>query len=66
MGMLSTLMSGAAYGTGLGNMVDGPTPGVDGQFVMAIHAGALEDIGVRKKRTDAIVDEIHASALAEG
>ena len=58
MGMLSTLMSGAAYGTGLGNMVDGPTPGVDGQFVMAIHAGALEDIGVLKKRTDAIVEEM--------
>jgi LDH2 family malate/lactate/ureidoglycolate dehydrogenase len=31
-GILSTLLSGAGYGTESGNMVDGPIPGRDGQF----------------------------------
>lgn len=66
MGMLATLMSGAGYGTELGNMVDGPNFGVDGQFYMAINAGALEDIDTLKARTDKIVAEIHASPVAEG
>ena len=44
MGVLSSLLSGAAFGTELGNMVDGPKPGLDGQFILALDVGAFEDV----------------------
>jgi LDH2 family malate/lactate/ureidoglycolate dehydrogenase len=37
MGVLSTLLSGASYGTELGNMVDGPQAGKDG--ISILHQG---------------------------
>ena len=44
-GILSTLLSGAGYGTESGNMVDGPIPGRDGQFYLALNIAAFEDVG---------------------
>lgn len=60
-GMLSTLLSGAHYGTGLGNMIDGPVAGNDGQLFIAIDVQAfrpLKDFGID---VDAIVAELHGS-----
>jgi len=65
-GALSSLLSGAAYGTELGNMVDGPTAGRDGQFFAAIKIASFEDITVFKRRAGDIVRQIHASAKAPG
>jgi LDH2 family malate/lactate/ureidoglycolate dehydrogenase len=66
MGVLSSLLSGAAFGTELGNMVDGPKPGLDGQFVMALDVGAFEDVACFRQRVDGIVRQIRACAPAPG
>jgi LDH2 family malate/lactate/ureidoglycolate dehydrogenase len=66
MGILSTLLSGAAYGTELGNMVDGPRPGRDGHFFLALRVAGFEDPARFKARVDGIVRQIHASQLAPG
>lgn len=66
MGMLSSLLSGAAFGTELGNMVDGPVPGRDGQFVMAIDVSAFEDVDRFRSRVDGIIRQIRACAPAPG
>ncbi len=61
-GMLSTLLSGAGYGTELGNMVDGPIAGQDGQFFLVINVAAfraLADFGVD---ADKVVQQIHGSS----
>lgn len=65
-GILSSLLSGAAFGTELGNMETGPTPGRDGQFVFAIDVDFFEDGGVFRSRVDNIVRQIRASAPAPG
>ena len=66
MGVLSSLLSGAAYGTELGSLASGPKPGDDGHFVMAIRVGAFEDVDRFKARVDAIVDELHCAPRALG
>jgi len=66
MGILSSMLSGASYGTELGNMEEGPKPGQDGHFVTAIRIGALEDIGWFKSRVDGAIKQIHKCRLAEG
>jgi LDH2 family malate/lactate/ureidoglycolate dehydrogenase len=66
MGALSSFLSGAAYGTELGNMVDGPRAGADGQFVLAIDVGAFEDPARFRARVDAAVRQIRESATAPG
>jgi LDH2 family malate/lactate/ureidoglycolate dehydrogenase len=66
MGVLSSVLSGAAYGTELGNMVDGPRPGRDGHFFLAVNVAAFEEPARFKARVDAIVREIHASRRAPG
>jgi LDH2 family malate/lactate/ureidoglycolate dehydrogenase len=66
MGVLSSLLSGAAFGTELGNMVDGPRPGADGQFVMAIRVDFFEEIQRFKSRVDEIVRQIRGSRPAPG
>lgn len=66
MGILSSMLSGAAYGLELGNMDDGPQPGLDGHFVAAIRIDAFEDVGRFKARVDKAVREIHACRPAEG
>jgi LDH2 family malate/lactate/ureidoglycolate dehydrogenase len=66
MGILSSMLSGAAYGTELGDMAHGPKAGQDGHFVAAIRVGAFEDVKTFKGRVDTAIREIHACALAPG
>jgi len=66
MGILSSMLSGANYGTELGNMGDGPKPGQDGHFVAAIRIGAFEDITRFKSRVDGAIKQIHKCRLAKG
>ena len=65
-GILSTLLSSAAYGTELGNMADGPKAGRDGHFFLAINIAAFEQVEHFKRRVDKIVREVHGSRRAEG
>jgi LDH2 family malate/lactate/ureidoglycolate dehydrogenase len=65
-GMLSTLLSGASYGTELGNMVDGPKPGKDGHIFAAINVAAFQPIDVFKDRVDAISRQIQSSRRRSG
>jgi LDH2 family malate/lactate/ureidoglycolate dehydrogenase len=66
MGMLASLLSGAGYGLETGNMVDGATAGVDGQFFAAIDVAAFEDADRFRARVDGIVDQVHGSRRARG
>jgi len=65
-GVLSSFLSGAAFGTELGNMLDGPIPGRDGQFVMAIDVSAFEDVSRFEQRVDGVIRQIRTSAPAPG
>jgi LDH2 family malate/lactate/ureidoglycolate dehydrogenase len=65
-GILSTLLSGAGYGTESGNMVDGATPGRDGQFYLALNIAAFEDVETFKARMDKIIREYRGTRLAPG
>jgi ureidoglycolate dehydrogenase (NAD+) len=65
-GMIATLLSGAAYGTELGNMVEGPRPGLDGHFFAAIDIAAFQEIESFKTRVDAVIDEVHGSRPRAG
>jgi LDH2 family malate/lactate/ureidoglycolate dehydrogenase len=64
--MLSTLLSGAAYGTQSGNMVDGAVAGVDGQFFIAISVDAFTDPVTFGARVDAVRREVYESRRREG
>jgi LDH2 family malate/lactate/ureidoglycolate dehydrogenase len=66
MGVLSAALSGACYGTDLGTMTDGPQPGRDGQFLMALNVAAFIDVAEFKYQVDRIVRQIRASRLAPG
>jgi LDH2 family malate/lactate/ureidoglycolate dehydrogenase len=66
MGVLSSMLSGAAYGTELGDMETGPKAGQDGHFVAAIRISAFEDVNRFKSRVDRAIQQIHASRLAPG
>lgn len=66
MGILSSMLSGASYGTELGDMQRGPTPGQDGHFFAAIRVAAFEDIDRFRARVDAVIRELHACRLAPG
>jgi LDH2 family malate/lactate/ureidoglycolate dehydrogenase len=65
-GMLATLLSGASYGTELGNMVEGPRAGADGHFFVAIDVGFFVDIREFRRRVDAIVSQVRGSSKASG
>lgn len=65
-GMLSSLLSGAAYGLESGNMVDGAKVGTDGQFFMAIDISAFAEVDEVKTRVDRIIAEVHGSRRAPG
>jgi LDH2 family malate/lactate/ureidoglycolate dehydrogenase len=65
-GVLSSLLSGAAYGTELGNLIEGPKPGRDGHFFLAINVGAFVDIGQFTSRVDAMVRQIRTGRRAPG
>jgi LDH2 family malate/lactate/ureidoglycolate dehydrogenase len=64
-GALSTLLSGAAYGTRLGNMVAGPKPGVDGQFFMALDIAAFRPLAAFGADLDDLVRELRGSRPRE-
>ena len=66
MGVLSTLLSGAGYGTESGNMVDGPTAGADGHFFAAIDVAAFEEPARFRARMDSVIRQYHASRRAPG
>lgn len=66
MGILSAVLSGASYGTELGNMVDGARPGRDGHFFCAIRIAAFEEPGHFKRRIDRILRQIHESRRGAG
>ena len=66
MGILSSMLSGAAYGTELGSLEAGPKPGEDGHFVAAIRVGAFEAVDRFKARVDQAVQQIHNVKLAPG
>ena len=65
-GVLSSMLSGAAYGTELGDMTNGPKPGCDGQFFLAIDPAAFGDAEVFRFRVDAAIRELRHSRRAEG
>ncbi|MFN8488618.1 MAG: Ldh family oxidoreductase [Caldilineaceae bacterium] len=66
MGILSSMLSGAAYGTELGSLEAGPKAGEDGHFVAAIRVGAFEDVNRFKARVDQAIQQIHNVKLAPG
>ena len=66
MGILSSMLSGAAYGTELGDMHSGPKAGEDGHFVAAINIAAFEDVARFKARVDAAIRQIHGCRRAPG
>ena len=65
-GMLSTLLSGAGYGTESGNMVDGPVPGRDGQFALVINIAGFVDPAAFRARVDTILRQVRDSRRADG
>ncbi len=65
-GVLSTVLSGASYGTALGNMIEGPKAGHDGHFLMAMDVGRFRDPSEVKAQVDEIIAEIRTSRLAPG
>jgi L-2-hydroxycarboxylate dehydrogenase (NAD+) len=66
MGLLSSMLSGASYGTELGDMHAGPRAGQDGHFVCALRVEAFENTARFKSRVDQAIRELHACRLAPG
>jgi LDH2 family malate/lactate/ureidoglycolate dehydrogenase len=65
-GVLSSLLSGAAYGTELGDMVRGAEPGRDGHIFAALRISAFVDPEEFKSRVDGVVRQIRASSRVAG
>jgi LDH2 family malate/lactate/ureidoglycolate dehydrogenase len=65
-GMLSSLLSGAAYGTESGNMIEGARIGLDGHFFCAINVAFFQDAAEFKARTDRVIRQVHASRPRAG
>jgi LDH2 family malate/lactate/ureidoglycolate dehydrogenase len=65
-GILSSMLSGAHYGTELGSLEAGPAPGKDGHFVVALRVSAFEDVARFKARVDGAIRQIHACRRAPG
>ncbi len=61
-GLLSSLLSGAAYGTETGDMVSGPRPGVDGHVFMAVNIEFFCDPDELRRRVDRAIREVRKSA----
>ncbi|MEX2264670.1 MAG: Ldh family oxidoreductase [Bryobacteraceae bacterium] len=66
MGMLSSLLSGASYGTELGDMQDGAKPGSDGHIFIALNVASFEEPSRFRERVDGIVRQIRGSRRAAG
>ena len=47
-------------------MVDGPKPGVDGHFTMAINIEAFTDVRTFRQRVDKVLNEIRTSGRSRG
>jgi LDH2 family malate/lactate/ureidoglycolate dehydrogenase len=65
-GMLSTLLSGAGYGTESGTMETGAVVGHDGHFFAAIDIAAFQDLKTVERRVDSIVNQVHGSRRMPG
>jgi len=60
-GMLSTMLSSAEYGSNSGNMIDGAISGVDGQFFIVINIQELIDLKNYQEKMKRIVKEFKNS-----
>ena len=65
-GILSSLLSGAGYGTESGTMTTGAVVGHDGHFFAAINIAAFQDLGEFKQRVDTIIHQVHTSRRRPG
>jgi LDH2 family malate/lactate/ureidoglycolate dehydrogenase len=65
-GMLASMLSGAAYGTELGDMSEGPRAGCDGHFFLVIDPAAFVDRDAFTSRVDKAIRELRHSRRAEG
>jgi LDH2 family malate/lactate/ureidoglycolate dehydrogenase len=65
-GILSTLLCDAGYGSESGNMIEGPRTGRDGQFYLALDIAAFEDLERFKQRMDRVIREYRSTRLAAG
>ena len=65
-GMIASLLSGAAYGTESGNMIEGARVGTDGHFFAAIDIAAFEDPDRFRERVDGVIAQVHGSRRAPG
>ncbi len=66
MGILSAVLSGASYGTELGNMTDGSKPGRDSHFFLAINIAAFTPLERFRRDIDRISRQIQSSRRAAG
>lgn len=66
MGLLACMLSGASYGTELGDMHAGPIAGRDGHFACAMRIDAFEDPARFKARVDGAIRQLHNVRLAPG
>lgn len=65
-GLLSSMLSGAAYGAELGDMVSGAKAGHDGHFFLAIDVAAFQDPDLFGQRVDGVIRELRTSRRKEG
>jgi LDH2 family malate/lactate/ureidoglycolate dehydrogenase len=65
-GLLATLLSGASFGTELGSVADGPKPGADGHFFLALDVAAFEEPARFKARLDEVIRQFRSSRPAPG
>lgn len=65
-GIISAVLSGASFGPELGSHEEGPHPGEDGHFFLALKIAAFEDVDAFKSRVDKIIKRLHASRKAPG
>lgn len=63
-GILSSVLSGASYGTWSGTMADGAKPGADGQFYLAVNVAAFRDVEAFGRDVDALVRQYRSSRPA--
>jgi len=66
MGILTAVLSGAAFGTELGSLKEGAKPGHDGHLFIAIRIAAFGDSKTFKQRVDGIIQQFQNSRRAEG
>ena len=66
MGILATLLSEASYGTELGSLTEGPKPGQDGHFCLALKIAAFTDPARFTARVDGIIHQLRTGRRAPG